>query len=73
MQKTSMTRLLLTIYTSFFLLPPPSFAPSFPFSFQFVVAVDVHSGQSSGTLLLFEYSYCKQGTAESWLDKSNCP
>lgn len=40
----------------------------------FVVAVDVYSGQSHGTLFLFEYSKCKQGTAaENWLDKSNCP
>lgn len=49
----------------------------FFFFFQFVVAVAVYSGQSNGTLFLFEYSNCKvllqQGTAESWLDKSNCP
>lgn len=39
----------------------------------FVVAIDVYSGLSSGTLFLFEHSNYKQGTAESWLDKSNCP
>lgn len=45
----------------------------FFFFFQFVVAVAVYSGQSNGTLFLFQDSNCRQDTAESWLDKSNCP